>query len=198
MKKAAIELACELTFKCANVMHGISHLESVLYYSNILAKNYPEVDPDVLEIAVWWHDVGRLYMDKGHAQKSMEMAIENLTKIGFSAIDVEKISVAIESHSNSSLKEPTMIEGIILRDADKLDFLTPARWQIGIDHERSEEIVEGIDRIPLILNEVLMLPESKELYNNLFAKLVEFLKESDNSFINKYKPMIAKSWQVNI
>ncbi|MEI7792076.1 MAG: HD domain-containing protein [Candidatus Berkelbacteria bacterium] len=198
MKKAAIDLACEITNKCGDVMHGVSHLESVLNYSNMIVKSYPEADLDILEISVWWHDVGRLYLDRGHALKSMEMAIESLTKIGFDASDVEKISIAIESHSNSSEKKPSTIEGIILKDADKLDFLTSLRWQIGMDNDRTKEIEIGIDKIPLILTDILILPESKEIYAELFTNLVNYLKKSDNPFINKYKPTIAKRWQVNI
>ncbi|MFA6963577.1 MAG: HD domain-containing protein [Patescibacteria group bacterium] len=197
-KIVALQKAKEWIVKIDDPMHSVPHMEQTFAYAMDLAVSYPEADRDILEIAVWWHDVGRVFLDDGHAQKSAEMAGESLGSIGIDPGDVAKICAMIESHSNSSTTKPASLEAIILKDADKLDFLTVSRWQIGIGDERSKEINIGISKIPAIGREILKLPESKIMYEKLFVQLVKYLKTADNAFINNLKPRIREEWKVEV
>lgn len=197
-KEKAIEVAENLMIQVDDVLHSDFHIREVLDYVQEIVASYPEADLDILEIATWWHDVGRATVDVGHHLKSAEMARVELKKIGISANDIEKICLAIESHSNRGNIEPTTIEGKILKDADKLVFLSVDRWQTQINHQRAYGIETGIRRIGQMDTDILILPESKEIYKRLLRKLVEYLKTEKNPFLAQYKPEIMKRWKVQI
>lgn len=195
-KERAIVFAKELLNELNDSMHGVAHMESVIGYCDQISKAYPMVDLEILELAVWWHDVGRIFVDEGHAEKSSQMVREELKKIGIESAKIEQICDVIESHSNRGLRSPQTIEAKILKDADKLDFLTVDRWKVGIAEKRGKEIGIGVKKIPAIGKEILILPESKEIFKVLFDKLVIFIRATDNSFLNQFKPEIIKNWQV--
>ncbi len=197
-KTLALQKAKQWIEKIDDPMHSVPHMKQTLIYAMDLAKSYPEADRDILEIAVWWHDVGRVFLDDGHAKKSAEMAGESLINIGIDSSEVAEICTMIESHSNSSTTNPVSLEAIILKDADKLDFLTVSRWRIGIRDERSKGINTGISKIPTIGREILKLPESKIMFEKLFVQLLEYLKTVDNPFINNLKPKINENWGVKV
>lgn len=187
LKNQAILRAKEIISQIEDVAHSKSHMEQVLKYAQEIAKHYLEADRDMLEIACWWHDVGRLYGDEGHAKKSAEMAKDELSYIGFDSSTISKICNAIAEHSNRESLIPSTLEGKILKDADKLDFLTPKRWQMCVDEKLDWAILVGIKKIPVIRNHILNLEESKKIFDVLFVKLKEFAKNENSAFFKKYK-----------
>lgn len=190
MKTQAILRAKEILSRIEDVAHCQSHMERVLIYSREIARKYPEADIDAIDLAVWWHDVGRLYGESGHASKSAEMARAELTKIDIDAKNIEKICLAISEHSNSEGVVPSTLEGKILKDADKLDFLTPSRWKMCIDEKLDWVIEIAIDKIPIIRNHILNLNESKLIFDVLLPKLKDFAKKEDSTYFEKYKEQV--------
>jgi len=190
LKIQAILRAKEIINQIKDVAHSESHMEQVLEYVQEIAKHYPEADRDILEIASWWHDVGRLYGDEGHAKKSAEMVEDELSHIGFDLSTISKICNAIAEHSNRESLIPSTLEGKILKDADKLDFLTPKRWQMCVDEKLDWAVLVGIKKILIIRNHILNLEESKKIFDILFSELKEFAKKENSTFFQKYKQQV--------
>lgn len=65
--------------------------------------------------------MGRKYGKAGHSLKSAEILKEELLKLNYDELFIEKCYKAIYKHNEKEL--PDTIEGIIIRDADKLDDL---------------------------------------------------------------------------
>ncbi len=190
IKDLAISRAQEIISQMKDVAHSKSHIEQVLIYSEQIAKHYPEANKDILDLAAWWHDTGRLNTDEGHAAKSAEIAAKELNKIGIDSDTISKICCAIREHSNSEGITPTTLEGKILKDADKLDFLTPKRWQMCIDEKLDWAVLVGIKKIPIIRNHILNLIESKEIFDSLFLELKDFVRDENSAFFEKYKQQV--------
>lgn len=184
------ELVCEAKKRIKNndITHNIGHMESVLQYAKKIAEGYPETDSDILELSVWWHDVGRASVDSGHAMKGAEIIEEIFPKYNVDSSTVSIIAEAVANHSNSLGGKSKSVEGIILKDADKIDYLTPLRWQPVIDHKIEWIIKVGIKMIPVIRDQVLILPESKKLFDQILIEMRKY-------FRSKKKSQLGKHWK---
>ena len=79
-------------------------------------------------------------------------------------------------------KEPETLEGIIIRDADKIDFVGINRWKECIENGcRFEKILE---LLPTLRKDILKLEVSKEIFDREIGNLIAFLH--DQIFNNKY------------
>lgn len=185
----ATERGKELLAK-ADASHGLDHAERVLEYSLEIAKNHSEVDLDALVLACWWHDVGRIYGDKGHQKMSSDMAEKELPNYGLSSRFVNKVSEAIVNHSSHAAVDPSNIEGKILKDADKLEYLTPTRWKNSTKENFFHYFDPAIREIPGIRNKLLFFNESKILYDKLLIDLKEYAKKEKATGFQKYKDRI--------
>jgi uncharacterized protein len=80
----------------------------------------------VLEIAAYLHDVGRLFEDESrgaicHAKKGAEIAREFLARFSISEEEKANIIHCIRSHRFRGNHQPETLEAKVLFDADKLD-----------------------------------------------------------------------------
>ena len=83
-------------------------------------------DQEVLELAAYLHDIGRLYQDKSkgtvcHAEKGAEMAQELLEHYPLSVKQKINVLHCIRSHRFRGNAHPETLEAKVLFDADKLD-----------------------------------------------------------------------------
>ncbi len=108
-------------------VHGYPHVERVRRMALRIARNYPEVDLEVLELAALLHDIARngwrCCGGVDHALASAEVARELLTALSYPSDKVEGVVHAISTHSYSAGRRPETLEAKILSDADKLDAL---------------------------------------------------------------------------
>jgi predicted metal-dependent HD superfamily phosphohydrolase len=185
----AIERGKELLIK-ADASHGLDHAERVLKYSLEIAKNHPEVDLDALVLACWWHDVGRIYGDKGHQKMSADMVEKELPNYDFDSQFIEKVSEAIVNHSSHAAVDPSNVEGKILKDADKLEYLTPTRWENSAKENFFHYFDPAIREIPGIRNKLLFFDESRIVYDKLLFDLKEYAKKKKAAGFQKYKDRI--------
>ena len=109
-------------------VHGIGHINGVVENTILLLERYPQADKEVCILSAYWHDVGRKYGKKGHELKSAEMLKDELINNGYDEEFVDKCFKAIYKHGEKDL--PETLEGILVRDADKLDDLGIARWKM--------------------------------------------------------------------
>lgn len=150
--------------------HSLSHMYAVVNYTKeILLK--VEADKEVCIIAAYWHDVGRSIQEKGHAELSAEMLKNEMQNSGYNNEFIEKCYNAVCKHGWN--EEPETLEGIIIRDADKIDFIGIGRWNQCI--EDNCKFNKILDLLPTMRKELLKLECSKEIFDREIANLVVFL-----------------------
>ena len=150
-------------------VHGIGHINGVVNNTILLLEKYPEADKEVCLLSAYWHDVGRKYGKKGHELKSAEMLKEELINNGYEEDFADKCYKAIYKHGEHDI--PETFEGILVRDADKLDDLGIERWK---------ECIEKNQRLPRIIlglkENLLKLDYSKEIYDQRAEEWLNYLR----------------------
>ena len=132
-------------------VHGIGHISGVVENTILLLEKYPEADKEVCIL------------------KSAEMWKEELINNGYDEEFADKCFKAIYKHGGKDL--PETLEGILVRDADKLDDLGIARWKECIEkNKRPPRVIVGLR------NELLQLDYSKELYDIKAEKWLEYIR----------------------
>lgn len=112
------ELSCSV--------HDMDHVFRVFNIAMKLARD-EEVDMEVLQVALYLHDIARVKEDKDqsgrtdHALLGAEMSREILKNLKYSDKFINHVVECILSHRYKTGVKPSSIEAKILFDADKLD-----------------------------------------------------------------------------
>ena len=112
------ETAQNYLLKTKDPAHDLAHTKEVVKFSMEICKRINYLNLELIEVAAWWHDVGRLF-DSVHEEISGEMAKDNLIELGYNHEEANLVYEAIRFHKWNM--NPTCLEGDIIRDADKLD-----------------------------------------------------------------------------
>lgn len=175
----AIEKAQTYIVLLEDTFHDHVHIQSVVDTSLRIAKLFP-VDPDIIEISAWWHDVGRFYCRAGHEQVSAVLAYGSLRRMGFDGNTAETVYNAIVHHNGN----PETIEGMIIYDADNLDIISVPRWKRALKTGNLihiEDVIEEAGRV----DEILLLDASRVVYEDMaenFKSYVETLIDTEDRF----------------
>lgn len=170
MFETSINEAKKLLSKTDDRAHDINHARRVSENAVSIGKRLDHKNIELLELCGWWHDVGRTIRDAGHEKISAEMLYKDLIKrqkdikLSKSAYD------AIVFHRWDM--NPQTLEGKIIRDADKLDFISIERWQACIEHGQFKHLRDMktlLDQLP----DLLKLDVSVEIY---LKKIIMFKK----------------------
>ncbi|MFT4303672.1 MAG: HD domain-containing protein [Candidatus Woesearchaeota archaeon] len=184
----AIEQAKTYIHKIEDVSHNIVHVKSVVDYAIIIAESYPEVDLNLIEVAAWWHDVGRVSGNQGHEQRSAEIARDFLKQLGVELEICNQVYDAIVFHKWSM--KPVTLEGEIIRDADKLDFISISRWKACLDANILGPLKELSLLLPRLRNELLHLDISKKVYDSKIIEFKNFIKTVETINFSDIKKQI--------
>ncbi len=170
--KKLISIAKDYMISIKDFEHNINHMNDVVCYTKELLSCINEtVDVDACIISAYWHDVGRIKTVEGHEKISAEMLKEEMKRLNYDDELIDKCYMAIENHKwNMS---PKTIEGLIIKDADKLAWLGLGRWKECINHNQKLDSI--IELLPKLRNEILYFEESKKIYDRDIIKLVELL-----------------------
>lgn len=109
--------------------HDATHLQRVWATAQVLLREHPEADAQVVHAACMWHDCVNL--PKNHPQRAQashmaaQKAIHALREQGFPEHKIAAVAHAIEAHSFSAGIPPKSMEAQIVQDADRLDALGP-------------------------------------------------------------------------
>lgn len=109
--------------------HDSSHITRVWATAQVLLRDYPEADAQVVQAACLWHDCVNL--PKNHPQRGQasrmaaDKAVTELHAQGFPQEKLEAVAHAIAVHSFSAGIAPQTLEAQIVQDADRLDALGP-------------------------------------------------------------------------
>jgi uncharacterized protein len=107
-----------------SVAHRMDHLNRVRRNALLIARDHPEADLELLELAALLHDADQPFDDKAnHVARSMTRARELLKQVGFPEARSRLVLAIIAEHSSEHVAEvqPASLEAKILFDADKLD-----------------------------------------------------------------------------
>lgn len=191
MSNSQNEKAFALSIKCAKELmsystdsaHNLQHVQSVVCFALRIAEKYPTIDKNVIAVSAWWHDVGRSYHSV-HEGLSGNLAYNNLLKLGVPECICKKIYLAIAFHKSSM--QPISLEGEIVRDADKLDFISVNRWKAGLA-DLNYDMLGGIAvKIPQLRDEILHLSISKSIFDERYSTFIDFIKKlelTDDRFL---------------
>lgn len=170
--KELIDIAKDYMLKMDDFEHNMNHVEDVLYYTKELVNLINEdIDKDVCIISAYWHDVGRIKSSDGHEFLSAEMLKEEMIKLNYNEAMIDKCYCAIKNHKWDML--PETIEGLVLKDADKLAWLGIGRWRSCL--ENGKRLDEIIKLLPRLRNEILFFEESRKIYDKETIKLIELI-----------------------
>ncbi len=124
-KKDKIKEEAKSFFNEVNACHDWSHVERVRTLALKIGKK-EKADLDILEIAVFLHDIGRKkeMLSRGaccHAMEGVKLADKILQKYNLKSEEIDNIKHCIISHRFRNNNKPKTIEAKVLFDADKLD-----------------------------------------------------------------------------
>ena len=135
-----------------------------------ILKEENDADKEVCILSAYWHDVGRMYGKEGHGVNSAEMLKSELNKNNYNDEFIQKCYKAICKHDTKEI--PETLEGIIVKDADKIDAVGIERWKA---------CVESNQRLPRIFpnlrEEMIIRESSKKMYDKNARKLIEYLSK---------------------
>lgn len=171
--KTLLQKAIEMMKTVPDSKHSLSHMESVVQYTKEILETVKDADKEVCLISAYWHDVGRKIQNEGHAKISADMLQEEMKSLGYDDEFIRKCYLAIYKHGWK--EEPETLEGIIIRDADKIDFVGIARWKECIETNCSFHKI--LKLLPTMRKELLKLECSRDIFDREIANLVVYLHD---------------------
>lgn len=159
-----------LLLEASDKAHDVLHAQRVAENARIIADELEYGNADLLELCGWWHDVGRLIDNANHEKISADMLKKELLSEGFDETTASTAYQSVVFHKWNM--KPETIEGQIIRDADKLDFISIERWNACLSAGQYEHLNDISELLPA-LRGMLHFPESKMLYDN---RISSFLK----------------------
>ncbi len=165
------------------------HLMVVKGYADRLAQAH-NADPEVLELAVWLHDIGSIrYGDVNHHLSGSQDAEIILKDHNYPEDVINRVKECILTHRGESKdKQPESVEAKILATADAMymmDMVPALFWEAC--HEMGLGVKEACDwvaeEIERSWNRKILLPEGKDMVRDkyeAFRKIVEVTRESLN------------------
>lgn len=124
--KNSILEAQQLLKKTHDVGHDFGHSRRVAQNARLIGEKLGYKDIDLLEVCGWWHDIGRLY-NPDHEKLSAKLMSRDLKKRGVDFRVRRQAYKAVYKHRWDM--DPKTMQGMIIKDADKLDFISVERWR---------------------------------------------------------------------
>ena len=109
--------------------HNLRHTQRVVKSTKEILESgtVNGADPEVLELAAWFHDTGYVDGTEGHEARSCEIAQKFLEEEGYDTTKIEKIKGIILG--TERFHEPETLEQKIIRDADASHFGQRSYWE---------------------------------------------------------------------
>lgn len=101
------------------------------------------------------------------------MLKEEMKKMKYDDEIIEQCYLAIYKHSWYDM--PETLEGIIVRDADKIDFIGIGRWKQCIEEQNKCNSI--LELLPTLRSELLQLECSRKIYDIEVSKLIKYLHD---------------------
>lgn len=172
----SLERAASLIEGMRDPAHNTHHMREVVGLAERLCDSMPSADRNVVKVAATWHDAGRLYEKDSHEKLGAEMARDDLIGRGAPPDFARKVYDAIVNHGRDMT--PETLEGKIVRDADKLDYLGFHKWadpvesKLRLETSSLEDRHQLIEGIPVLRDEILLLEPSRLIFDEMFPEFM--------------------------
>lgn len=195
LQESIAEARAHLNFITDSV-HDVGHARRTAENAAAIGEAMGYKNLELLELCGWWHDVGRLIDPPDHERISAELARSSVIRLGGDQQLGQCVHQAIAHHKWSM--NPTTLEGQIVRDADKLDWLACERWETCIHAQQADHLCTSASMLPQ-LYDLLELAPSKQLYKQRIQSFTAYLNtlESEDAPYQTYaqtflsQPLIA-------
>ncbi|HUC96591.1 MAG TPA: HD domain-containing protein [Candidatus Saccharimonadales bacterium] len=173
----SIETAKDLISHTDDMAHDINHIRCVAENAKLIGglELYPDIK--LLELCGWWHDVAR-GQGVGHEEVGATLARDDLLERGADKGIADTVYGAIRLHKTSMI--PNTLDGNIIRDADKLDFISVDRWKACLKANQLKHLHEIKALLPDLRNKILRLDTSRHIYDQ---RITEFTNSEISSQI---------------
>jgi len=165
-------------------LHDITHHHRVVLIAREILRNIAEKDTingDLVDVLCWWHDVKIPDLDYGEKRVAWVIA-DYLAGLVFEE-ERELVRDSIKNHEFGS--QPNFLEGKVLQDADKLEFLSEERLQNALD-ALDAGLMKQEEAKLAASNLKKFLPKLPDLYNFSWSK------EEHNRRLSKVGPLFDK------
>lgn len=172
-----IEKAISYMKQIDDFEHNVKHVYDVVYYTKELINSIDvKIDIEVCILSAYWHDVGRLFTAKNHELKSATMLKEEMEKLYYDELFIDKCYKAIINHRWDM--HPDSLEGLLIKDADKLAWLGIERWSECLKNKCWLDDIVSL--LPKLRNDILYFEESRKIFDRditaIFTMLYDSLK----------------------
>lgn len=152
--------------------HDINHMYDVVNYTKkLLLKIDKNVNIEACIIGAYFHDVGRTKVFKGHEELSANMLEELMLLMNYDEDFIKICKESIRYHKWNMT--PKTLEGLIVKDADKLAWLGTGRWNSCLKNKQRLDALIGL--LPELRNEILYFDYSKKIYDEEIVKITRLL-----------------------
>jgi uncharacterized protein len=112
--------------------HGWEHAKAVWNNAKIIGKEEPTANMMVVELAALLHDINEWKLSDLDDENSAKMAKDWLENIGVDEISIHQITniiMKISYYGPNFIEEEMLIEGQVVRDADRLEAMGAVAWE---------------------------------------------------------------------
>lgn len=169
--------------KGTDPMHRWSHIMDVVENTLEILVALPKSTQEFWNLCLtcaYWHDVGRVGnskyagKNKGHEELSGIMLKEFLEDSGkWNNDDIETCVISVTYHGYTDV--PRNEVNKVLKDADKLGYIGVRRWKECAEARENHQDQDFYNRIAVLEEVILILPESKRLVRTKMTDLVALL-----------------------
>ncbi|MEK7447540.1 MAG: HD domain-containing protein [Patescibacteria group bacterium] len=153
------------------------HLQIMGKWADKILGMYPDANPEVVRVAVWFHDIGYVdcedYDRDDHAVYSEVRALQFLQANGYSQGKLEQVAHCVRAHRCKDI-QPETIEAKIIAVADSASHLTDYAYinltQLGIKDYAMEKLERDY-------RDVGLLPEVKQELSPLYEAWKQLLPQ---------------------
>jgi HD superfamily phosphodiesterase len=163
-----------------DVGHDFGHAQRVARDVRLIGEKLGYEDVDLLEVCAWWHDVGRLY-HPDHEKLSAKLMIYDLKKRGVDYWTRREAYKAVYKHRWDM--EPKTMQGQIIKDADKLDFISVERWNQRVAAHDMKSNHRNLSRLPYVRKH-FYFDISRQLFDKRIGKFAENLEHAGARSVN--------------
>ncbi|MFH1608180.1 MAG: HD domain-containing protein [archaeon] len=160
------------------------HIVPVVKNSFLLADKL-KVDNEVVEVAAWLHDIGRIVnnttfeKENEHHTEGEKEAVKVLSELGYEKEFIEKVAHCVLTHRGREGAKPKTVEAKIVASADAMSHLDTFLDMIvsfSKEIDSFEELINVIERKIKIDWDEKMIPEAREIVKNKYDAIMLLIK----------------------
>ncbi len=150
------------------------HVCEVEKWAELILRDHPQADREVVFLGVWLHDVGNLVGDRNidHAIRSEEYALNLLLEIELPADKISAVAHCVRAHRNKDIS-PVTIEAQIVAAADSASHMTGDAY---LPYGDTKRTVEGsLAKLERDYRDINLVPGLREKLTPIYEAWINLL-----------------------